>query len=110
MNSTILCIIFFCIYCLYDTSELIVIYLFFLHIQPRKVAAITVSQRVAQEMNVEQGELVGYCIRFDDMTSESTRIKYMTDGMLLREAILDPLLKRWVTLEKNLCLLHHCDT
>ena len=37
---------------------------------------------------------VGYTVRFDDMTSKETKIKYMTDGMLLREAILDPLLKR----------------
>ena len=38
---------------------------------------------------------VGYTVRFDDMTSKETKIKYMTDGMLLREAILDPLLKRY---------------
>ena len=62
--------------------------------QPRRVAAITVAQRVATEMNKEVGDLVGYCVRFDDCTSENTKIKYMTDGMLLREAILDPLMKR----------------
>ena len=39
---------------------------------------------------------VGYCIRFDDTTSPETKLKYMTDGMLLREAIGDPLLKRLV--------------
>ena len=38
---------------------------------------------------------VGYSVRFDDMTSPKTKIKYMTDGMLLREAILDPLMKRY---------------
>lgn len=63
--------------------------------QPRRVAAITVAQRVAQERGSEPGQVVGHCVRFDDMTSEKTRIKYMTDGMLLREAILDPLLKRY---------------
>lgn len=38
---------------------------------------------------------VGYCVRFDDRTSQDTRIKYMTDGMLLREALLDPLLRKY---------------
>ena len=41
---------------------------------------------------------VGYCIRFDDKTSPSTRLKYMTDGMLLREALIDPLLRRYKVL------------
>ncbi|XP_077987856.1 ATP-dependent RNA helicase DHX33-like [Glandiceps talaboti] len=63
--------------------------------QPRRVAAITVAQRVAMEKGVELGAEVGYCVRFDDMTSSDTEIKYMTDGMLLREAILDPLLLRY---------------
>ncbi|KAL3882385.1 hypothetical protein ACJMK2_028734 [Sinanodonta woodiana] len=63
--------------------------------QPRRVAAITISKRVAQEKKTELGHLVGYCVRFEDVTSDSTKLKYMTDGMLLREAILDPLLKRY---------------
>ncbi|KAI0240506.1 ATP-dependent RNA helicase DHX33 [Lamellibrachia satsuma] len=63
--------------------------------QPRRVAAMTVAERVASEKGTDVGELVGYCVRFDDMTNENTRIKYMTDGMLLREAILDPILKRY---------------
>lgn len=58
--------------------------------QPRRVAAITISQRVAEEQGTELGQKVGYCVRFEDVTSENTKIKYMTDGMLLREAILDP--------------------
>ena len=58
--------------------------------QPRRVAAMSVSERVANEMDVELGAEVGYCIRFDDMTSEKTRVKYLTDGMLLREAMTDP--------------------
>ncbi|PSN38038.1 putative ATP-dependent RNA helicase DHX33 [Blattella germanica] len=60
--------------------------------QPRRVAAITLSKRVAQEMNTEQGEIVGYTVRFEDVTSKRTKLKYLTDGMLLREAILDNLL------------------
>ncbi|XP_041482789.1 ATP-dependent RNA helicase DHX33-like [Lytechinus variegatus] len=63
--------------------------------QPRRVAAISISTRVADEMGCELGTQVGYCVRFDDATSEQTKIKYMTDGMLLREAILDPRLSRY---------------
>uniref|UniRef100_L7M0F3 RNA helicase n=1 Tax=Rhipicephalus pulchellus TaxID=72859 RepID=L7M0F3_RHIPC len=63
--------------------------------QPRRMAAITVADRVALEMGVEIGGLVGYSVRFDDTTSHATRIKYLTDGMLLREALLDPLLRRY---------------
>ncbi|KAJ9560715.1 hypothetical protein OSB04_005875 [Centaurea solstitialis] len=63
--------------------------------QPRRVAAVTVAKRVAEECGVELGQKVGYSIRFEDMTSTSTRIKYMTDGLLLREALLDPYLSRY---------------
>jgi pre-mRNA-splicing factor ATP-dependent RNA helicase DHX16 len=58
--------------------------------QPRRVAAMSVAARVAQEMNVKLGQEVGYSIRFEDCTSESTTIKYMTDGMLLREFLTEP--------------------
>eukprot|EP00397_Hematodinium_sp_SG-2012_P015682 GEMP01015975.1.p1 GENE.GEMP01015975.1~~GEMP01015975.1.p1 ORF type:complete len:609 (+),score=145.43 GEMP01015975.1:27-1829(+) len=57
--------------------------------QPRRVAAMSVAARVAEEMDVELGNEVGYLIRFEDVTSESTVIKYMTDGMLLRECMTD---------------------
>eukprot|EP01017_Pseudomicrothorax_dubius_P030158 TRINITY_DN3733_c0_g3_i2.p1 TRINITY_DN3733_c0_g3~~TRINITY_DN3733_c0_g3_i2.p1 ORF type:complete len:644 (-),score=170.90 TRINITY_DN3733_c0_g3_i2:54-1913(-) len=58
--------------------------------QPRRVAAMSVAKRVSEEMGVVLGEEVGYAIRFEDYTSPSTVIKYLTDGMLLREALLDP--------------------
>ncbi|KAJ8099316.1 P-loop containing nucleoside triphosphate hydrolase protein [Lipomyces tetrasporus] len=63
--------------------------------QPRRVAATSVATRVAEEIGCQVGEMVGYSIRFEDMTSEKTRIKYMTDGMLLRELLVDPLLSRY---------------
>ncbi|XP_070188791.1 ATP-dependent RNA helicase DHX33-like [Littorina saxatilis] len=63
--------------------------------QPRRVAAISLAQRVASEMGVELGQQVGYCVRFEDMSSKDTKIRFMTDGMLLRETLLDPLLKRY---------------
>ncbi len=63
--------------------------------QPRRVAAMSVSERVAEEMDVALGDEVGYTIRFDDVSSSKTRIKYLTDGMLLREAMTDPTLSRY---------------
>ncbi|KAJ5880631.1 ATP-dependent RNA helicase DHX35 [Penicillium subrubescens] len=63
--------------------------------QPRRVAATTVATRVAEEMRCKIGEEVGYSIRFEDVTSAATRIKFLTDGMLLREALVDPLLSRY---------------
>jgi pre-mRNA-splicing factor ATP-dependent RNA helicase DHX15/PRP43 len=63
--------------------------------QPRRVAAMSVAQRVAQEMDVPLGEEVGYSIRFEDKTSPRTILKYMTDGMLLREAMTDNNLSRY---------------
>jgi ATP-dependent helicase HrpA len=63
--------------------------------QPRRIAAFGVSSRIAYEMNVELGRLVGYKIRFDDRTSQNTQIKIMTDGILLEELRSDPLLKKY---------------
>lgn len=58
--------------------------------QPRRVAAMSVAARVSDEMNTKLGHEVGYSIRFEDCTSEKTIIKYMTDGMLLREFLNEP--------------------
>ncbi|KAM8853426.1 putative ATP-dependent RNA helicase DHX40 [Synchiropus picturatus] len=63
--------------------------------QPRRVAAITVAQRVAQEMDFTLGREVGYQVRFDDCTTQDTAVKYMTDGCLLREVLADPSLSQY---------------
>jgi len=63
--------------------------------QPRRVAAMSVAARVADEMNKKLGNEVGYSIRFEDCTSERTVIKYMTDGMLLREFLSEPDLAKY---------------
>lgn len=63
--------------------------------QPRRVAAMSVSRRVADEMDVTIGDEVGYNIRFEDCTGPKTILKYLTDGMLLREAMTDPFLERY---------------
>ncbi|KAG6011876.1 hypothetical protein E4U54_007861 [Claviceps lovelessii] len=63
--------------------------------QPRRVAATTVALRVADEVGCEVGKEVGYSIRFEDVTSSATRIKFLTDGLLIREALVDPLLSRY---------------
>ncbi|KAH8101627.1 P-loop containing nucleoside triphosphate hydrolase protein [Cristinia sonorae] len=55
--------------------------------QPRRVAAMSVAKRVSEEMECKLGSTVGYAIRFEDCTSSDTRIKYMTDGVLLRESL-----------------------
>ncbi|XP_030042031.1 ATP-dependent RNA helicase DHX33 [Microcaecilia unicolor] len=61
--------------------------------QPRRVAAISLATRVSEEKKTELGKLVGYTVRFEDVKSEETKIKFLTDGMLLREAIGDSLLR-----------------
>lgn len=67
--------------------------------QPRRVAAVTVAQRVAEERGAIVGHEVGYAIRFEDCTNpDSTKIKFMTDGYLLREMMRDPLLSRYSVL------------
>ncbi|KAM0754168.1 P-loop containing nucleoside triphosphate hydrolase protein [Meredithblackwellia eburnea MCA 4105] len=63
--------------------------------QPRRVAAISVAQRVAEEVGCIIGEDVGYNIRFESMSTPDTKILYLTDGMLFREILVDPLLSRY---------------
>ncbi len=66
--------------------------------QPRRVAALSVSRRVAEELDVTWGREVGCKIRFGDSTSRETRIKFMTDGILLAEIQSDPLLRAYGTI------------
>jgi len=63
--------------------------------QPRRVAAISVAERVCLERGVTLGSQIGYVVRFDDKTSSETQLRYVTDGVLLREAITDPDLSRY---------------
>ena len=67
--------------------------------QPRRVAAISLAQRVAAECSRDGrgrvGGLVGYSVRFDECASDETRIRYVTEGMLLREVLSDGLLRRY---------------
>jgi len=65
------------------------------HTQPRRVAATSVARRIAEEVDSELGGLVGYSIRFNNKLSEKTRVKLMTDGILLSELETDPLLSRY---------------
>lgn len=68
------------------------------HTQPRRVAAHTVAQRIAEELQSPLGELVGYQVRFTDQTSEQSLVKVMTDGILLAEIQNDRFLSRYDTL------------
>ncbi|KAJ2932637.1 hypothetical protein H1R20_g4462, partial [Candolleomyces eurysporus] len=63
--------------------------------QPRRVAATSLAARVAQEQCSTLGQLVGYAVRFDEKSTSDTRIKYMTDGMIVRELLSDPMLSRY---------------
>ncbi|WP_442922905.1 ATP-dependent RNA helicase HrpA [Microbacterium sp. H83] len=68
------------------------------HTQPRRLAARTIAERVAEELQVELGSLVGYKVRFTDKVSDDTRIALMTDGVLLNEIHRDRLLRRYDTI------------
>ncbi|RYD60359.1 MAG: ATP-dependent RNA helicase, partial [Verrucomicrobiaceae bacterium] len=63
--------------------------------QPRRIAAASVAKRVAEELKGPLGGFVGYQVRFEDRTSKETRIKFMTDGILLAETQGDPDLKQY---------------
>jgi len=68
------------------------------HTQPRRLAARTVAQRIADELHVPLGGEVGYAVRFSDRSSPETRIRLMTDGLLLAEIQRDSLLRRYDTI------------
>ncbi|WP_196157657.1 ATP-dependent RNA helicase HrpA [Reinekea sp. G2M2-21] len=68
------------------------------HTQPRRLAARSVADRIASELNSPLGELVGYQVRFTDKSSDNTAIKLMTDGILLNEIQHDPYLNRYDTI------------
>ncbi|KQR37010.1 ATP-dependent RNA helicase HrpA [Microbacterium sp. Leaf159] len=68
------------------------------HTQPRRLAARTIAERVAEELQVELGTLVGYKVRFTDKVSDETRVALMTDGILLNEIHRDRLLRRYDTI------------
>lgn len=68
------------------------------HTQPRRIAAVSVAKRIAQELKTEVGQWVGYQVRFSDRTGPQSAIKLMTDGILLAETQRDPLLKRYDTI------------
>ncbi len=68
------------------------------HTQPRRIAARTVAERIADELDTELGQLVGYQVRFTDRSSEATAVKVMTDGILLAEIQRDRTLRRYDTI------------
>nr|BAS02009.1 mRNA splicing factor PRP22 [Amorphochlora amoebiformis] len=63
--------------------------------QPRRIAAVGLALRVSKEKNCNVGELVGFAIRFEDVTSEKTKIKYVTEGIIIKESIVNPLLPKY---------------
>lgn len=76
--------------------------------QPRRVAATSVATRVAEEVGSVLGDEVGYSIRFEDLSNpERTRIKYLTDGMLFREIMMDPLLSRYSVIMVSQQRIYH---
>lgn len=68
------------------------------HTQPRRLAARTIAERIAEELGTELGGLVGYQVRFTDKVGKDTRIKLMTDGILLNEIHRDRMLKKYDTI------------
>lgn len=68
------------------------------HTQPRRIAARSIAERISEELDVELGTVVGYQVRFDDRSSRETRIKLMTDGVLLAELNRDRELRRYDTI------------
>lgn len=69
----------------------------------KRVAAISLATRVAQELGTDLGYLVGYSVRFEDRSCEKTKIKFMTDGMLLRETLKDSNLSKYKVIILDEC-------
>ena len=68
------------------------------HTQPRRIAARSVAERIAEELETALGDVIGYQVRFTDRTSKASRVKLMTDGILLAELQRDRMLRRYDTL------------
>ena len=68
------------------------------HTQPRRIAARTVAERIASEMGVRLGDEVGYQVRFTDESSPNTRLRVVTDGILLAQIQRDPKLSQYDTI------------
>ena len=68
------------------------------HTQPRRLAARTVAERIASEMGVHLGDEIGYQVRFTDETSPKTRLRVVTDGILLAQIQRDPQLRQYDTI------------
>ena len=68
------------------------------HTQPRRIAARSIAERISEELHVDLGTVVGYQVRFDDRSSRDTRVKLMTDGVLLAELNRDRELRRYDTI------------
>jgi ATP-dependent helicase HrpA len=68
------------------------------HTQPRRIAARSVAERIASELGTELGDVIGYQVRFTDRTSAASRVKVMTDGILLAELQHDKRLERYDTI------------
>ncbi|HEX8159456.1 MAG TPA: AAA family ATPase, partial [Solirubrobacteraceae bacterium] len=68
------------------------------HTQPRRLAARTVAERIAEELHVQLGAAVGYAVRFDDRSGADTVVRLVTDGLLLAEIQRDRLLRRYDTI------------
>src|SRR6201995_5188387 len=68
------------------------------HTQPRRLAARTVAQRIADELQVPLGDAVGFSVRFTDRVSDRTLVRLMTDGILLAEIQRDRMLRRYDTI------------
>jgi HrpA-like RNA helicase len=73
------------------------------HILPRKIATITIAQRVCKNLNLTLGKEIGYSVRFDYNYTNETKVKFLTEGMFIRELLMDPLLNSY-----NLILIDDC--